>query len=66
MGASEFTCMAMNDEFIAAVLEGMENMLEELIERVLTRHAHDLLGALIEHTAIVRRSFEQRVSGGGD
>jgi hypothetical protein len=52
----------MNNEFIAAVLEGVENTLEELIGRVHAGEARDRLGVLIEQTAGVRRSFEERVS----
>ena len=54
----------MNNEFIAAVLEGVENTLEELIQRVHAGDARDQLGALIEQTATVRRSFEERASTG--
>jgi hypothetical protein len=52
----------MNNEFITAVLEGVENTLEELTGRVHAGEARDQLGVLIEQTAAVRRSCEERVS----
>jgi hypothetical protein len=54
----------MDNEFIAAVLEGVENTLEELIARVHAADARDQLSLLIEQTATTRRSFEERVSAG--
>lgn len=54
----------MNSEFIAAVLEGIESTLGALIERVHSGHARDQLSVLIEQTASLRSSFEERVSGG--
>jgi hypothetical protein len=51
----------MDNEFIAAVLESVENTLDELIGRVHAGEARDQLKLLIEQTATTRRLFEERV-----
>ena len=52
----------LNTEFVAAVLEGIEGTLEELIGRVDPSDLRDRLTALQDETAAVRRSFEETVS----
>ena len=52
----------LNIEFAAAVLEGIEGTLEELIGRVDPSDVRDRLTALQDETAAVRRSFEETVS----
>jgi hypothetical protein len=52
----------LNTEFAAAVLEGIEGTLEELIGRVDPSDVRDRLTALQHETAAVRRSLEETVS----
>jgi hypothetical protein len=52
----------LNTEFAAAVLEGIESTLEELIGRVDPSDVRDRLTALQDETAAVRRSLEETVS----
>ena len=52
----------LNTEFVAAVLEGIEGTLEELIGRVDSSDLRDRLTALQDETAAVRRSLEETVS----
>ena len=52
----------LNTEFAAAVLEGIEGTLEELIGRVDPSNVRDRLTALHDETAAVRRSLEETVS----
>jgi len=52
----------LNTEFAAAVLEGIEGTLEELIGRVDPSDVRDRLTALQDETAAVRRSLEETVS----
>jgi hypothetical protein len=52
----------LNIEFAAAVLEGIESTLEELIGRVDRTDVRDRLTALQDETAAVRRSLEETVS----
>ena len=52
----------LNTEFVAAVLEGIEGTLEELIGRVDPSDVRDRLTALQDETAAVRRSLEETVS----
>jgi hypothetical protein len=54
----------LNTEFAAAVLEGIEGTLEELIGRVDSSDLRDRLTALQDETAAVRRSLEETVSAG--
>ena len=56
----------MDNTFVAAVLEGIENTLEELIGHVQADYERDLLGTLREQTAAIRRSFEQSAGGADD
>lgn len=51
----------LNTEFAAAVLEGIEGTLEELIGRVDPSDVRDRLTALQHETAAVRRSLEETV-----
>ena len=53
----------LNTEFAAAVLEGIEGTLEELIRRVDPSDVRDRLTALQDETAAVRRSLEETASG---
>ncbi len=52
----------LNTEFTAAVLEGIEGTLDELIGRVDPSDLRDRLTALQDETAAVRRSLEETVS----
>jgi hypothetical protein len=52
----------LNTEFTAAVLEGIEGTLEELIGHVDPSDVRDRLTALQDETAAVRRSLEEKVS----
>ena len=52
----------LDTEFAAAVLEGIEGTLEELIGRVDPSDVRDRLTALQDETAAVRRSLEETVS----
>ena len=56
----------LNTEFAAAVLEGIEGTLEELIGRVDPSDVRDRLTALQDETAAARRSLEETVSAGAD
>jgi hypothetical protein len=56
----------LNTEFVAAVLEGIEGTLEELIGRVDPSGLRDRLTALQDETAAVRRSLEETVSARAD
>ena len=56
----------LNTEFVAAVLEGIEGTLEELIGRVDPSDLRDRLTALQDETAAVRRSLEETVSARAD
>jgi hypothetical protein len=56
----------LNTEFAAAVLEGIEGTLEELIGRVDPRDVRDRLTALQDETAAVRLSLEETVSARAD
>ena len=56
----------LNTEFAAAVLEGSEGTLEELIGRVDPSDVRDRLTALQDETAAVRRSLEETVSARAD
>ena len=49
----------LNIEFAAAVLEGIEGTLDELIGRVDPSDLHDRLTSLQNETAAVRRSLEE-------
>ena len=49
----------LNTEFVAAVLEGIEGTLEELIGRVDPNDVRDRLTALQDETAAVKRSLEE-------
>ena len=51
----------LNIEFAAAVLEGIESTLEELIGRVDRTDVRDRLTALQDETGAVRRSLEETV-----
>jgi hypothetical protein len=51
----------LNTEFVAAVLEGIEGTLEELIGRVDPSDVRDRLTALQDETGAVRRSLEKTV-----
>jgi hypothetical protein len=52
----------LNTEFAAALLEGIEGTLEELIGRVDPSDVRDRLTALQDETAAVRRSLEETVN----
>jgi hypothetical protein len=52
----------LNTEFAAAVLEGIEGTLEELIGRVNRSDIRDRLTELQDETAAVRRSLEETIS----
>ena len=52
----------LNTEFVAAVLEGIEGTLEELIGRVDPSDVRDRLTKLRDETAAVRRTLEETVS----
>jgi len=56
----------LNTEFAAAVLEGIEGTLEELIGRAHPSDVRDRLTALQHETAAVRRSLEETVSARAD
>ena len=56
----------LNTEFAAAVLEGIEGTLEELIGRVDPSDVRDRLTAIRDETAAVRRSLEETVGAGAD
>ena len=52
----------LNTEFVAAVLEGIEGTLEEMISRVDPNDLRGRLAALQDETAAIRRSFEESAS----
>jgi hypothetical protein len=56
----------LNTEFAAAVLEGIEGTLDELIGRVDRSDVRDRLTELQAETAAVRRSLEGTVSARAD
>ena len=56
----------LNTEFAAAVLDGIEGTLEELIGRVEPSDVRNRLTALQRETAAVRRSLEDPVGARAD
>ena len=56
----------LNTEFAAAVLEGIEGTLEELIGRVDSSDLRDRLTGLQDETAAVTRSLEKTVGAPAD
>jgi hypothetical protein len=56
----------LNTEFVAAVLEGIEGTLEELIGRVDPSDLRGRLTGLHDETVAVRRSFEEKAIARSD